>query len=81
MGVQEISKRKNGHKERLALRNKVKEEEHLRDLRGVMRRNSNGLQRLNRFGSGDMRFPVRCGCYRSILLALQKNRRKICVGL
>ena len=28
-------------RERLALRNKVKEEEHLRDLRGVKRRNRN----------------------------------------
>ena len=28
-------------RERLALRNKVKEEEHLRDLRGVQRRNRN----------------------------------------
>ena len=42
-GVQDRSKRKDrNRRERLALRNKVKKEEHLRDLRGIKGRDRNG---------------------------------------
>ena len=40
-GVQDRSKSNIEMRERLALRNKVKEEEHLKDLRGGKRRNRN----------------------------------------